>query len=71
MATKEQSAEKNHALPVPIVEALIQLGLRTEQGQALIAGYRLGNPDFSPEKGNIKLVSVHAEVTFVAPSQDQ
>ena len=71
MVTKEQSAEKNHALPVPIVETLIHLGLRTDQGQALIAGYRLGNPDFSLEKGNIKLVSVHAEVTFVAPSQDQ
>lgn len=67
--TKEQLAEKNYPLPIPMVDALIQLGLRTEQGQALMAGYRLGHPDFSPEKGNIKLVSVHAEVTFVPPSQ--
>lgn len=71
MVTKEQSSEKNYALPVPIVESLILLGLRTEQGQALMAGYRLGHPDFSPEKGNIQLVSVHAEVTFVPPSQGQ
>lgn len=68
---EEQAQQKRHALPAPIVESLISLGLRTEQGGALIAGYRLGHPDFAPEKGSIQLVSAHAEVMLVPPSPDQ
>lgn len=53
-----------HELPRQIVESLIILGLKTETGSALLTGYRLGNKDLSPEKGDLQLAEAKASVTF-------
>jgi hypothetical protein len=49
-------------LPQVIVDSLLSLGIRTEQGQALIAGFRLGHPDLHPDRGEIKVVQASASI---------
>lgn len=57
-------------LPQVIVDSLLTLGIRTEQGQALIAGFRLGHPDLHPDRGDIKIVQVSASVEVKDQQED-
>lgn len=63
--SKSLGSEGDLPLPPQITEALLALGLRSEQGQALIAGYRLGHPDLSPDKGDLRFTSVQARIALV------
>jgi hypothetical protein len=42
-------------VPQVITDSLLSLGIRTEQGQALIAGFRLGHPELHPDRGEIEI----------------
>lgn len=52
-------------LPPQIAEALVSLGLRTEAGVALMAGYRLGNAELHPDNGELRVVLAEVGVVLI------
>ena len=57
-------------LPREIVDSLLTLGSRTEQGQALMAGFRLGHPDLHPDLGEINIVQSSASIEIGSKKKD-
>lgn len=57
-------------LPAHIVEALLQVALRTDVGAALVAGFRAGHADLVDQPGSVEVRVQAATVTVrvVAPS---
>lgn len=45
-----------YVLPQAVLDALIGYGLKTEPGQALVNGYRLGVPELHPSKGGATII---------------
>lgn len=43
-ATTRAAMRDGVAVPIELIDLLLQAGLRTDTGTALIVGYRLGNP---------------------------
>jgi hypothetical protein len=44
------------AIPAALIDALVQIALRTETGAALVHGYRLAVPAVAPERGQVAIV---------------
>ena len=57
---------KKIELPQQVVEALLQYGLKTEAGAALLAGYRLGHPVLSASQSDLKLTDIKASIAIDA-----
>lgn len=57
-------------LPSDIVEALVQLGLRTEVGAAIIAGFRAGHPTLKQWDSPIRITVAH-DATITAVTEDE
>ena len=43
-------------IPAALIDALVQIALRTETGAALIHGFRLAVPEVAPDRGQAAIV---------------
>ena len=56
------------AIPAALIDALVQIALRTETGAALVHGYRLAVPAVAPERGQVAIVVIsEAAMKLVSP----
>lgn len=57
-------------VPAEIIDALVGLGLRTEQGSALLNGWRIAHPAVHPSRG-AALITVGPGRIALAPAKPQ
>lgn len=55
-------------IPAALIDALVQIALRTETGAALVHGYRLAIPAVAPDRGQVAIVvTSEAAMKLVSP----